>query len=174
MIVLLIFGIILVPALYIGIGFDPALAHLNYLALYFLPIPLGFVLAYYWFSKRRLKMAIKLIGLSSILGGISFIALVFPRIDQENPVAQSLHLLEGKEIRYFEKFNPSFSFYLQKEIKHLEADEFASFFAEYPDGVIISTKRKLEGVNLPDEVQISFSARDIMERPTTVLLTRKN
>lgn len=171
---LLIFGIILIPALYIGISFDPALAHLKHLSFYFLPIPLGFSIAYFWFAKRRLKFAIKVIGISSLLGAASFIAVVFPRIDQENPVAQSLHLLEGKEVRYFEKFNPSFSFYLQKEIKHLEADEFASFFEAYPDGVIISTKRKLEGISLPDEVEVSFSARDIMERPTTVLLTRKN
>jgi len=174
MIGLLVFGIILIPALYIGISFDPALAHLNFLAWYFLPIPLGFIVAYYLFSKGRLRLAIKLTGLSSLLGALSFIALVFPKIDQENPVAQSLHLLQGKEVRYFEKFNPSYSFYLQKEIKQLEADQFSNFFDEYPDGVIISTKRKIEGVPLPEGVEILFSARDIMERPTTVLLMRND
>ncbi|WP_430971946.1 ArnT family glycosyltransferase [Sunxiuqinia rutila] len=170
---LLIFSLLLVPALYIGIKFDPALAHLNYLALYFFPIPVGMLFAYFLFSRQQIKRSLQVVGLSTMLGALSFITIVFPRIDQENPVAKSIHLLEGKEVRYYEKFNPSFSFYLQKEIEYLEPEQFASFFKEYPDGVIISTKRKLEGVALPDDVEVAFSSRDIMERPTTVLLTRK-
>ncbi|MGQ7869854.1 ArnT family glycosyltransferase [Sunxiuqinia sp. sy24] len=170
---LLIFSLLLVPALYIGIKFDPALAHLNYLAFYFLPIPLGMIAAYYLFSKQQIIQSLQVVGLSTILGALCFIAIVFPKIDQENPVVKSIHLLESKEVRYFQKFNPSFAFYLQREIEFVEADQFANFFNEYPDGVIISTKRKLEGVRLPNDMEVTFSSRDIMERPTTVLLTRK-
>jgi 4-amino-4-deoxy-L-arabinose transferase-like glycosyltransferase len=174
LIVLLAIGVILIPALYFGIKFDPALAHLNYLALYFLPIPVGFIIAYVLYHKGRLRQSLQTTGLATILGSLCFMVFVFPRIDGENPVAQSLHLLAGKEVRYFEKFNPSYSFYLQKELTEIKPDQFNSFFEENPEGLIISTKRRLEDVQLPSNAEISFSARDIFETPTTVLITRKN
>lgn len=173
MIGLLVFGLILVPALYITIKFDPALAHLNWLALYFLPIPVGFIIAYYLFYKSQLKQSLIIIGISTILGSISFMTIVFPRIDQENPVAKSLELVQGKEVRYFKKFNPSYSFYLQKEIEPISEENFADFFKKYPQGVIISTKRRIEPVAIPENTEIIFSARDIFETPTTVLIRRK-
>ena len=173
MIVLLLFGLILVPALFIGIKFDPALAHLNWLALYFTPIPIGFLLAYYLLRKQQLKKSLVVIGLSTLIGSLSFMAIVFPKIDQENPVAKSLPLVEGKEVRYFEKFNPSYSFYLQKEIRKIDSTGISGFFTEYPEGVIISTQRRIEKIELPTSCEISFSSRDIFETPTTVLITKK-
>ena len=173
MIVLLLFGLILVPALFFGIKFDPALANLNWLALYFIPIPIGFLLAYYLLSKQQLKKSLVVIGLSTLIGSLSFMAIVFPKIDQENPVAKSLPLVEGKEVRYFEKFNPSYSFYLQKEIRKIDSTGISGFFTEYPEGVIISTQRRIEKIKLPTSCEISFSSRDIFETPTTVLITKK-
>ena len=172
MAVLLALGLIIVPAMIIGLQFDPALKHLSYLSWYFLPIPVGFAAAYFLFRRNKQTTSFVVSGASTLLAGLLFTLLVFPKIDQENPVAKSLHLLEGKEVRYFEKFNPSYSFYLRKKIEPIDAGQFSSFFTEFPDGVIISTTRKIEGLALPEGAAVSFSARDILESPTTVLITR--
>lgn len=173
MITLLVVGPILVPALYIGITFDPALAHLRNQAFFFLPIPVGFILAYFLFTKNQLQKALRVAGISCMLAAMSFAFIVFPKVDQENPVAKSLHLVKGKEVRYYGKFNPSYAFYLRHELVEVEPNSFSEFFENYPDGVIISTKRRIEKVDLPANCEISFSARDILETPTTVLITKK-
>lgn len=173
MLVLVLLGLIIVPALFTGIKLDPALSHLNYLTWYFLTIPIGFITAYIVFKRGKFRSSLIITGGSAILAGGLFIFIVFPKIDQQNPVAQSLHLVREKEVRYYEKFNPSYSFYLQHKIEVIEADQFSGFFQKHPQGVIISTKRKIENLNLPDELEVSFSARDIFERPTTILITKK-
>jgi hypothetical protein len=102
-----------------------------------------------------------------------FFRFAFPVIDRQNPVAQSLGLLEGKEVRYFQKFNSAYVFNLKREIPKIEMNEIGAFFDKYPQGVIISTQKKIRQTELPANAQISFSAHDLFESPTTVLITRK-
>ena len=173
MLVLVSLSLILIPVLIIGLKFDQALAHENYLPWYFIPLPLGLVAAYVLFQKRKIKTSFLIIGASAIVTSLIFASLVFPKIDQQNPVAKSLQLLKGKEIRYYEKFNPSYSFYLQQKIEPIEVQEISTFFKQYPKGVVISTKDNIDKVNLPTNLEVSFSSHDIFESPTTVLLTKK-
>ena len=170
----LILAIIIIPGVFFGLKFDPALSHINYIAWYFLPLPILTGISYYLLKKDQQIKALHTLGVSGMITAVIFFTFAFPVIDQQNPVRKSLHLLEDKEIRYFEKFNPSFSFYLQKHLKPLKETEFEQFFNSFPEGVIISTKRKIEKVDLPENLEISFSARDIFETPTTVFITKKD
>ncbi len=173
-IAILILSIIIVPGIYFGLKFDPALAHVNYIAFYFLPLPIGMITAFILFKKKRTETALYISGVSGMVVAMVFFIFAFPVIDQQNPVSKSIHLLKNKEVRHFQKFNPSYSFYLQKEVPAIDEQDFGVFFNEYPEGIIISTKRKLENVLLPEELEISFSSRDIMETPTTVFISKKN
>jgi len=88
-------------------------------------------------------------------------------------VAKSKELIKNRELVYFEKFNPSYAFYQKKEILKIDADEFYTFFENHPDGLIISTKKKLKTVSLDEKYEIIFSAKDVFESPTTILIAKK-
>ena len=169
------FGIslILVPGLLIALKVDPALSDVQGIGWYFLPFPLLMAAAVYFFYQQKTETAIGLMMAGGALVAVIFFGTAFPKIDQQNPVAKSIRLLKGKEVRYFQKFNASYSFNLKREIPEIEAQDMATFFDEYPDGVIISTQKKIGAIDLPEAAEISFSSHDVFESPTTVLITRK-
>ncbi len=171
--VLLVLGIIIVPGIFTALKLDPALASVNYIAFYFLPLPLLFIAGFSFFKKKKEEASLLLIAAGGVATALIFFVFAFPAIDAQNPVAKSLNLVEGKEVRYFEKYNPSYSFYLQKEIPAISEADLQSFFATNPDGVVISTQKNIEKISLPENLNVSFSARDIFETPTTVLITKE-
>ncbi|HBL78123.1 MAG: hypothetical protein A2W90_13635 [Bacteroidetes bacterium GWF2_42_66] len=170
---LLIIGICLVPALIAGFQFDPILKDIKSVAWYFLPASIGIFAGFYFFIQKKSTTGILVTGSSAILTSLLFFLFVFPRIDAQNPVQKSILLLEGKEVRYFQKFNPSYSFYLKKPIPEISENEIESFFEKYPDGILISVKKKLEAIQLPENTEVFFSSHDLFESPTTQLIRVK-
>ncbi len=172
MIILLILGIVIVPGIFAGLKLDPALAGVNYLAWYFLPLPAGLILSYRLWTKKEITSTIMSVAGSGVVTALIFFCLAFPVIDRQNPVAKSIDLVQGKEIRYYEKFNPAYSFILQEKIPAIVPEEFQAFFDLFPEGVIISTQKHIDKISLPDNLEVSLSSRDIFESPTTVLITK--
>ncbi len=170
---ILVLGIILVPALYFGFQFDPTVKNIPEVAFYFIPASLGLLFSFYLFTRKKTNEALIATGISTMLASALFFLFVFPAIDVQNPVQKSLSLIENKEVRYFQKFNPSYSFYLKKPIKEIQENEIAPFFEEYPDGIIISAKKKLNTIELPENLEIFFSEHDLFESPTTQLVRKK-
>ena len=166
-------SVVLIPALQTALQIDPTLSVVHVIGWYFLPFPLLIAAALLFYYRGKTVLSIRLIMLGGLSVAIIFFGFAFPKIDQLSPVVQSAHLLEGKEVRYFRKFNSSYVFKLKKEIPALKQTEIAPFFAEFPDGVIISTQRKISQIQLPANAEVSFSAHDIFESSTTVLITRK-
>ena len=128
---LLIIGICLVPALIVGLQFDPLLKDIKLVGWYFLPASIGIIIGFYFFIQKKNQTGILVTGSSTILASLLFFLFVFPRIDAQNPVRKSMSLVEGKEIRYFQKFNPSYSFYLKKLIPEISENEIERFFEKY-------------------------------------------
>ncbi|MDX9880540.1 MAG: glycosyltransferase family 39 protein [Prolixibacteraceae bacterium] len=170
---LLLTGIILVPALLVGLQFDPVLKNEKSVAWYFLPSSLGIFAGFYFFIQKKNTTGLLVTGSSTILAGLLFFLFVFPRIDAQNPVRKSISLLENKDVRYFQRFNPSYSFYLKKPVPEISENEISVFFEKYPDGVIISVKKKLDDIQLPENTEIFFSSHDLFESPTTQLVRKK-
>ncbi|WP_163707688.1 ArnT family glycosyltransferase [Mangrovibacterium lignilyticum] len=166
-------SLILIPALLVALKTDPALSVVSDVSWYFLPFPILISVAVFFYYRRQTASSLGLILIGGLTVAIIFFGFVFPKIDRENPVAKSFHLIENKEVRYFRKFNASFSFSLKKEIPEIEENEIAGFFEHFPEGVIISTQDKVDQIELPQSAEISFEAHDIFEKPTTVLITRK-
>ena len=173
MIILLSVGILLIPGLIVALNFDSALTDVKYIAWYFLPFPLIIIAVFYFYRKGKEETSLSLVTAGGIITALIFFVFAFPVIDRQNPVAMSKDLLKEKEVRFYKKFNPSYAFYLQKEIPPIDQDSFKSFFNENPDGVIISTKKNIEKIEIPTDLEISFSSRDIFESPTTVLITKQ-
>lgn len=166
-------ALILVPGILLGLRFDPSLKDVSYVGWYFLPFPLLAGFALILFYKHKTEATISTVLLAGMITGFAFFRFSFPAIDQQNPVEQSLPILDGKELRYFQKFNAAYPFNLKQEIPEIEEHDIAAFFQEYPQGVIISTQKKINRIELPADAEISFAAHDLFESPTTVLITRK-
>jgi len=173
MIVLLVIGLIIPPTLFVVMKYFPNLSFVNTLAWYFIPLPIGFLLAFLSSMKGRKKAALYLIGATTMMTSLMFFCQVFPKVDQQNPVSQSIDLLKGKELRYYERYNPAYCFYIHHEIKRIDSNDFTAFFEKYPNGVIISTKKEIDELRLPKPIKISFSKHNLFEPRTTVLVTKQ-
>ncbi len=169
--VLLLLGFAVPIGAYFVLKYDPSLSSVQQNAFWFLVLPFGLMLAF--FFKQKMHRFILLIAFSGLCTALVFFAVVFPGIDCQNPVSKSLDMLSGKEIAYYKKYNPAYSFYLKKQIPELEADEFEHFFQTNPEGIIISTKHKIEALDSGAEYEIVFSGKDLFELPTTVLIQQK-
>lgn len=168
--VLLILIIIAFPSAYIAMGYDEILKPLRYLLLWVLVFPAGIGLALYHIKSDKFTNARKTLVATSILSGLVFFYMIYPAIDKENPVELSKEILYNREVSYFHRFNPAYSFAVQKHIPKLEEKEIPYFFIKNPDGVIISTERNVENIEFPEGYGIIFRHKDVFEIPTTVLI----
>lgn len=170
--VLLVVAVLVPIAGFFAIKYDSSLAEIRQITLWFLVLP--FVIFWAYFFRKKLNNFLLLIAASGVLTAAVFFVIVFPKLDDQNPVSKSLEMLEEKEIAFYQKYNSAYSFYLKKKIKPLTYDEFPGFFQNNSDGVIISTKKKIAEIELEPEYEIVFSAKDLFESPTTVLIQQKN
>jgi len=170
-IVLLLLGFAVPIGAYFALKYDSSLSSVQQNAFWFLILPFGLIFAF--FFKQKMHRFLLLIAFSGLCTALVFFAEVFPGIDRQNPVSKSIDMLSGREIAYYKKYNPAYSFYLKKQIQELEADEFEHFFQTNPEGIIISTKHKIEALDSGAEYEIVFSGKDLFELPTTVLIQQK-
>lgn len=168
---LLLIGILLPIGGLVAVDFYPSLLPIKGKMIWLSVFPSILILACF-FRNNMLKL-ILITGLSGILTALVFWGILSPKLDQQNPVLQSLPIMKGREVAYFEKFNPAYSFYLTKKIERIEADEINEFFLKHPDGILISTKKRIQQLNLSSEFEIIFSGKDLFEAPTTVLIALK-
>lgn len=152
---------------------DPSLVSGSQRIWWLLVLPAGALVSSLFLKKLELEKSFLTLTGSFILGSILIFAVIFPPIDRSNPVRKSLHLVEGREVAYYKKFNASYSFYLRKKIPELEADELNAFFEKNPGGVVISIKKEVDKIVLPKNCEVAFSSRDLLENPTTVLITQR-
>lgn len=174
LITLLIVSFILPIGGYFALKADTSLVSASPAAFWFLVLPIGVIFSYILLTKKQTEKSIIFLGITFILASVLFFTLVFPSIDKNNPVKKSLHLLKDKEVAYYKKFNASYSFYLKKKIPELKEIEIDDFFKENPNGVLISIKKQIEQINLPEDCEVIFSGRDLFENPTTVLISKKH
>ncbi len=173
MIILLIIGVLIVPAILIALKADPSFKDVSYVAWYLVPFTILIFVSFFLWLKKNKETALIFVTVSGIIVSLIFFCLAFPPVDKKNPVTESLPIIKGKEIKYFEKFNPAYSFSLQEIIPPISENEFEAFFQKYPDGIIISLDKNVKSISLPDNLEISFSARNTFDNRNTVFITKK-
>lgn len=169
--VLLGIGILLPIVAFVAMQFDPSLLPARRLSIWLLVLPICVALA--WFYRIKLQKFLILIGVSGLITALVFFGIIYPKIDCRNPVSKSIDILGNSEIAFFEKFNPSYAFYLQRKIPRIGADEFDAFFMKHPDGYIISTESRLKEIEQETGFEVIFSGKDLFETPTTVVIAKK-
>ena len=172
----LIFFIVMLlipPGLYIGLQMDPTIPHLNHLAFYFITLPLGAGLGLYFVWKQQIVAAYYSWAASFMLTGLLFFAMVFPRIDRENPVYGSRYILEEEnaKVLHYKIMNPSYAFYYDRPIPRLNTLEEVKREIEGDQKVyIISRERYREELTSVQGLKVIHSKHDLFELPTTIVV----
>jgi 4-amino-4-deoxy-L-arabinose transferase-like glycosyltransferase len=161
----------LVPIiLYHGLRMDPVLSALDYLAFYFILLPVGGLLAIIFAMKSNFKGMILSLSISWVLIALIFFYFIYPQIDQRNPVARTLdHLNRDLPVAAYKIYNPSFSFYIPKPFTRLHTKSEVLDYIQKNRGYIITRKSLAEEFDDLPHLQKIVEAKDIFEIPTTVI-----
>jgi len=169
--VLLFFSILVPIGVFFALKSDASLLSIKAVSIFFIVFPVLVFTAF--FFRKNITIFLLIIGGAGLVTACIFFGVVYPQTDQLNPVQKSIGLVQDREVVYFRKFNPSYAFCLKKVIQPIEEEQLESFFAKHPEGVVISTQKKLKDIKLPVNCQIIFSGKDLFESPTTVLIGKK-
>jgi 4-amino-4-deoxy-L-arabinose transferase-like glycosyltransferase len=158
-----------------GLEAEPPLTALSELGYYFFILPLGGFTAVIFSLRRKYHFSILSLAVSWMLCSFFFFYIIFPKIDQQNPVSLSAKVIDKeRSFAYFHRYNQAFAFFLKKPIESVkDKKEIMTFFENHPNGYVLTTKKKFrqhaedwEGV----ETNIVFEGKDLMENPTTLIL----
>jgi 4-amino-4-deoxy-L-arabinose transferase-like glycosyltransferase len=142
------------------------------LARWFIVLPIGGLLALYYYTKSTIGYSLYTMAASWILVIVLFFYVCYPQVDKQNPV--SLFLTNSNEIKtiaYYKALNPAFVFAFRKPVQRLETiDDVEAFINKNPDGHIITYKKYLAELDSIQNLKVSFAQKDLFENPETVVL----
>ena len=143
--------------------------------LNFGPLLMGGVLSIvFTFQKKILKGILSIAVAFCLTITVLFYTLV-PRIDAQNPVKQSMRLLEGKKnVVSFHIFNPAFSFYLRDTIRvYSSLKDLERHLDEKRNTVILTRSNVLTELELL-ELDTLLIESDLFEGTETVILSERD
>ncbi|MDJ1503078.1 glycosyltransferase family 39 protein [Xanthocytophaga agilis] len=175
LIVYLILMFILPIGVYIALQQDASLKHLAWLAFLFLTFPLGAATAWVYYNRHNLLIAYHAVVISFLVTiGVLF-GYAYPKVDKENPVAQTLRLLPNQQVVVgFKLFNPAYVYYLKRSIPVMhDPKELSLFLRQHPNAIVISREEFMNELTDIAHWKVLKKRRDTFESPTTVLLQKE-
>ncbi|MGF1585638.1 MAG: ArnT family glycosyltransferase [Bacteroidales bacterium] len=169
--------ILLPVGIWYGLSIEPELSHISHLWIFFLLWPAGALTGLFWVYKNHFRKAALTLSVSSILTMAMFFYVVFPMINNQNPI-QVFEEYINKEAEYvwFNRMNPAFVFWLKREIPRVTTlKEIELFLNQNPRGYIISSLSDFErNEELMNEagLEILVKQKDLFENPTTIIMHR--
>jgi 4-amino-4-deoxy-L-arabinose transferase-like glycosyltransferase len=156
--------------LFYGLRMDPELSSLDHLAFYFAILPLGGLLGLFFSSNGNFKGMLISLSLSWIIVILLFFYIIFPQVDQKNPVARTIGSIDKNlPVAAYKIYNPSFSFYIPKHFTRLETKTGVQEYIRNNRGYIITRKSLADEINNLSQLRKIGEAKDIFEIPTTVI-----
>ena len=158
-------------AVYLGLKADLQVQSATGVWVYFIPVPLGAIMAWYFFRKGEIKRFLLSIGLSFILSNILFFAKAYPEVYGINPVAGSLELIKDKpDLVYYKMMNSAYIFNLKRLIPAIQSqDSLSVYIKAHPDAVVISRKQFEPEIQAAGDLIPVFEQKDTFENPATVI-----
>jgi 4-amino-4-deoxy-L-arabinose transferase-like glycosyltransferase len=142
------------------------------MAWWFIVLPVGGLLALYYYTKSNIGYSLYTMAASWILVIVLFFYVCYPQVDRRNPV--SLYLTNFDEIKtvaYYKALNPAFVFAFKKPVQRLETPEdVEAFVNKNPGGHIITYKKYIFELDSIQNLKVSFTQKDLFENPETVVL----
>jgi len=158
---------------YLGMAQDRLLSGLKAYAWLWLVIPAGaFLAGHMAFRNKFYSQGIMAIIASWILAAMAFYYIIFPKMDQQNPVFKNIDLFEPEtQVAQYQFINRSFNFYIRKQVIRLETPaEVEVYWREHPGAYIITRAKYLEELSQIPGIVEKASDPDLFEKYTTVIL----
>jgi len=158
-------------AVFIGLKADQNVQTAAGVWVCFIPLPLGAILAWYFFRNGEINRFFLSIGLSFILSNFLFFAKAYPEVYGINPVAGSIELIKDKpDLVYYKMMNSAYIFNLQRLIPVIQSqDSLSVYMKAHPDAVVISRKQFEPEIQAAGDLMPVFEQKDTFENPTTVI-----
>lgn len=167
-----IFMVLFPVGIYFGLNADPSLDHLSYLALYFIPLSIMGVLLLMNLKKRSVAQAVQYLAGGWLITIVLFFYLIFPQVDQENPVRKTLPTMDlSQEIVAYQRLNAAYLFALQREVKRFDTLEpIRALVNSKAAGYVISRTEYREELESIPGLVYHAEAKDTFENPTTLVM----
>ncbi|MEM9885649.1 MAG: glycosyltransferase family 39 protein [Bacteroidota bacterium] len=166
----------LVAGIYFGIATYELLADFEYLAFLFLPMLIGATISLVFHFKQLAKQSIRSILFGNIITAVLLFSIALPKVFQQNPVLQSLHLIEKEQnIITYRLFNPAYLFNLERTLKNTRSrPALKKYLQDNPKAPLLTQERYLKDMKyLSFEFDTLFLQQDLFEKQKTVILKRR-
>lgn len=136
---------------------------------FFLILTIGAVLGIIFY--KDIYKAIISLFISSVLMSLVFFYVILPQVDKESSVRVILPYIDKNlPIAYYKRYNPAFSFYLQKRIMPLNSPDEVKEFIKKGKVNILTRQEYLQELKDIKELKVIIQKKDLFENPTSVLL----
>jgi 4-amino-4-deoxy-L-arabinose transferase-like glycosyltransferase len=158
-------------AVYFGLKADMNVQDAAGVWIWFIPIPVGAIMGWYFIRKHEVSKFILSMALSFILSNFLFFAKAYPEVYGINPVAGSKELLKNKpDLVYYKMMNSAYIFNMQRLVPAIHSQDSLSLYLKTnPDAMVISRKEFETEIQAAGKVNLVFEQKDTFENPTTVI-----
>ena len=158
-------------AIFFGLKADKNLHDTAGVWMWFIPIPIGVLISWYFIRKNEVSKFIISISLSFVLSNFLFFAKAYPRVYGINPVVASLELLKNKpNLVYYKMINSAYIFNMQRLVPAIHSqDSLSNYLKKHPDALVISRKQFETEILVAGDMVPVFEQKDTFENPITVI-----
>ena len=162
----------IIPAVvYFGLKTDNNVQDAAGVWIWFIPIPAGSLIGWYFIRKNEISKFIFSMTLSFILSNFLFFAKAYPQVYGINPVAGSLELLRNQpDLVYYKMMNPAYLFNMQRLVPAIQSQDSLSLYLKaHPNAKVISRKQFEKEIQAAGDMVSVFEQKDTFENPITVI-----
>lgn len=159
---------------YIALQQEVSLSSLKQWSLYFCVLPVGSLAAWVMFIRSNRQGFVYLYVATWITTLLTFFYIVNPKIDERNPISESLSVVREKypdhKIFAYKQFNPAYVFALKRPIAMVAGLDSISI-ADSASKKIILTRQKYESeFHAFPSLKVIYKGKDLFEKGETLLL----
>ncbi len=137
-------------------------------------LPLGTFPGMFFIWKERLFVGILSIAMSSVSTIVLLFYSLVPRIDRQNPVQLSMGSIRTAQyLAAYHIFNPSYSFYLKKEIEVFVDRNNLEEYLNQHEGVVVLTRSSVLSDLKRFDLDTLIVAPDLFEKTSSAILIEK-
>ncbi|MEM8524040.1 MAG: glycosyltransferase family 39 protein [Bacteroidota bacterium] len=169
-------GIAMPVGLFFGVKSYELLNGFEWLAWLFVPLALGGISSLVFHFWKQVDWSLRSILIGNIVSAILLFSIGLPKVFQQNPVAQSMYLLENQEeLMIYKNFNPAYLFNLERTIPKAKVPlTLQQQFNKQPGTIILTQERYLKDLRFfPYPLDTIFIQQDLFEQQRSVLLRHK-
>ena len=161
---------------YLALGVENELSSFKNYALFLFLIPASYILALYFYKRHEYYRTFITISIGWIVSGAVIFGVIYPKLNEANPVEKTLAALPSKtEFIVYKRFDSAFPFNYKREFKIVKnTSELAEYINKNPDVFILTNTRKQSDLDSLNKYKLILEQKALFENHTTRVFTNKN